>query len=174
MQSRLETTASRAYSAAGSQAPVSKICIWISLLRDEFTGEPSLGSQLSTKAYQSQCCIHRRSELCRCQRHALAGEQRNGTRGQEREQTKDDKEYFRDHKASPLSEIEVADTRKPITRATDTKHSGGDVIGWKPVQLLTAEETLLRASEIWKENAMRGIPELPHSRRLSEPRGEWF
>ncbi|KAE8665491.1 GATA transcription factor 15 [Hibiscus syriacus] len=94
--------------------------------------------------------------------------------GDKREKTKDDKEYFRDHKASPLSEIEVADTRKPITRATDTKHSGGDVIGWKPEQLLTAEETLLRASEIWKENAMRGIPELPHSRRLRELRGEWF
>ncbi|KAL4376911.1 hypothetical protein GQ457_02G002370 [Hibiscus cannabinus] len=96
-----------------------------------------------------------------------------------REQTEDDKEYFRDRKASPLSEIEVADTRKPITRATDgtateTKQSGGDVIGWKPEQLLTAEETLLRASEIWKENAMRGIPELPHSRRLRELRGEWF
>ncbi|KAK8718139.1 hypothetical protein V6N13_045384 [Hibiscus sabdariffa] len=97
-----------------------------------------------------------------------------------REQTKDDKEYFRDRKASPLSEIEVADTRKPITRATDgtateTKQSGGgDVIGWKPEQLLTAEETLLRAAEIWKENAMRGIPELPHSRRLRELRGEWF
>ncbi|KAE8671278.1 GATA transcription factor 16-like isoform X1 [Hibiscus syriacus] len=106
-------------------------------------------------------------------------ESKEREQGEKREQTKDDKEYFKDHKASPLSEIEVADTRKPITRATDgtateTKQSGGDVIGWKPEQLLTAEETLLRASEIWKENAMRGIPELPHSRRLRELRGEWF
>ncbi|GMI69456.1 hypothetical protein like AT1G02700 [Hibiscus trionum] len=106
-------------------------------------------------------------------------ESKEREQGEKREQTKDDKEYFRDHKPSPLSEIEVADTRKPITRATDgsateTKQSGGDVIGWKPEQLLTAEETLLRASEIWKENAMRGIPELPHSRRLRELRGEWF
>ncbi|KAK8497550.1 hypothetical protein V6N13_002954 [Hibiscus sabdariffa] len=70
---------------------------------------------------------------------------KRGNKGR-REQTKDDKEYFRDHKTSPLSEIEVADTRKPIMRATDgtateAKQNSGDVIGWKPEQLLTAEET---------------------------------
>ncbi|KAG4115834.1 hypothetical protein ERO13_D12G131000v2 [Gossypium hirsutum] len=96
-----------------------------------------------------------------------------------REETMDDKEYFKHHKASPLSEIEVADTRKPITRATDgtaseTEQSKGERIGWRAEQLETAEETLLRATRIWKENAMRGIPEAPHSRRLRELRGEWF
>ncbi|KHG15239.1 GATA transcription factor 23 -like protein [Gossypium arboreum] len=96
-----------------------------------------------------------------------------------REETMDDKEYFKHHKASPLSEVEVADTRKPITRATDgtaseTEHSKGERIGWRAEQLETAEETLLRATRIWKENAMRGIPEAPHSRRLRELRGEWF
>ncbi|XWS76618.1 hypothetical protein CRYUN_Cryun01aG0192300 [Craigia yunnanensis] len=31
----------------------------------------------------------------------------------------DNKEYYRHRNASPLSEIKVADTRKPTTRATD-------------------------------------------------------
>lgn len=35
-------------------------------------------------------------------------------RRQQKEQ--DDKEYFSHHKASPLSEIEVADSRKPLTK----------------------------------------------------------
>uniref|UniRef100_A0A0E0AP89 Uncharacterized protein n=1 Tax=Oryza glumipatula TaxID=40148 RepID=A0A0E0AP89_9ORYZ len=31
----------------------------------------------------------------------------------------EDREYYRTHKPSPLAELEFADTRKPITRATD-------------------------------------------------------
>lgn len=85
-------------------------------------------------------------------------------------------EYFKHHKASPLSEIEVADTRKPITRATDGTaggYFGGDsVITWRPEQFDTAEESLLRATKMWKESAARGVPEWPHSRRLRELRGE--
>ncbi|XP_031288130.1 uncharacterized protein LOC116146820 isoform X1 [Pistacia vera] len=100
----------------------------------------------------------------------------------EREKTLDEKEYFSNHKASPLSEIKIADTRKPITRATDGTAdaradygAGRDVIGWKPEQLDTAEESLRRATEIWKQNAMRGDPDVfPHSRVLRELRGEWF
>ncbi|KAL5791895.1 hypothetical protein ACOSP7_000489 [Xanthoceras sorbifolium] len=99
-----------------------------------------------------------------------------------KEEVEDDKEYFKHHKASPLSEIEMADTRKPITRATDgTADSGSyyggvrDAAGWRPEQLDTAEEALLRATEIWRQNAMRGDPDtFPHSRVLRELRGEWF
>ncbi|XP_050365466.1 uncharacterized protein LOC126783993 [Argentina anserina] len=90
-----------------------------------------------------------------------------------KEEQEDEQEYYKHHKASPLSEIEVADTRKPITRATDGtanargEYGGGrDVIGWKPEQLDTAEETLLRAARIWKENATRGDPDAPQSRVL--------
>lgn len=93
------------------------------------------------------------------------------------EQQADDEEYFKHHKASPLSEIEVADTRKPITRATDGTAdygAGRDVIGWRPEQLDTAEEALMRAVEIWKQNAMRGDPDAPHSRVLRALRGEEF
>ncbi|XVF80635.1 hypothetical protein PTKIN_Ptkin15bG0089900 [Pterospermum kingtungense] len=97
----------------------------------------------------------------------------------EKEQVMDNEEHYRDHEASPLSEIEMADTRKPITRATDgtateAAQNQRDAIGWRPEQLDTAEEALLRATRIWKENAMRGIPEAPHSRILRELRGEWF
>ncbi|OMO82050.1 hypothetical protein COLO4_23278 [Corchorus olitorius] len=103
-------------------------------------------------------------------------ESKENRQSDRKKQEMDDKEYYSHHKASPLSEIEVADTRKPITRATDgsTAKSGKDVIGWLPEQLDTAEDSLLRANRIWKENAARGIPELPHSRRLRELRGEWF
>ncbi|CAK7348370.1 unnamed protein product [Dovyalis caffra] len=98
-----------------------------------------------------------------------------------REGVEDDREYFRHHKASPLSEIQVADTRKPITRASDGTANeellsgGGDVIiGWRPEQLDTAEQALERARRIWMENAMRGDPDTPHGRVLRELRGEWF
>ncbi|XWS36134.1 hypothetical protein CRYUN_Cryun20dG0058500 [Craigia yunnanensis] len=97
----------------------------------------------------------------------------------EKEQAMDNKEYYRQQKASPLSEIKEADTRKPITRATDgtvteVVQNGRDWIGWRLEQLDTAEEALVRATRIWKENAMRGIPEAPHSRILRELRGERF
>ncbi|XP_065864216.1 uncharacterized protein [Euphorbia lathyris] len=92
------------------------------------------------------------------------------------EDEEDDNEYYKHHKASPLSEIEIADTRKPITRATDeiADVKGKDVIGWLPEQVDTAEEALERASRIWRENAMRGNPESPHGRVLRQLRGEWF
>ncbi|XVF32848.1 hypothetical protein REPUB_Repub17cG0117900 [Reevesia pubescens] len=107
-------------------------------------------------------------------------ESKENEQSDKKEQAIDDKEYFSHHKASPLSEIKVADTRKPITRATDgtiteVVQNKKAVIGWKPEQLDTAEEALLRATKIWKENAMRGLPEVyPHSRILRELRGEWF
>ncbi|CAN8306405.1 unnamed protein product [Cochlearia groenlandica] len=94
-----------------------------------------------------------------------------------RDETKSDREFYKHHKASPLSEIEFADTRKPITQATDgtAYPAGKDVIGWLPEQLDTAEETLHKASMIFKQNAERGDPEtFPHSRILREMRGEWF
>ncbi|KAJ9187832.1 hypothetical protein P3X46_003247 [Hevea brasiliensis] len=90
----------------------------------------------------------------------------------------DDKDYYRHHKASPLSEIKFADTRTPIKRATDSTADasgmGRDVIGWRPEQLDTAEEALERARKIWRENAMRGDPDSPHGRVLRVLRGEWF
>ncbi|XP_021805206.1 uncharacterized protein LOC110749406 [Prunus avium] len=93
----------------------------------------------------------------------------------------DEREYYKHHKASPLSEIEFADTRKPITRvmygtadAVSEYGAGRDVIRWRPEQLDTAEEALSRAARIWKENAMRGDPDAPHSRVLRALRGESF
>ncbi|EEF47311.1 uncharacterized protein LOC8265165 [Ricinus communis] len=93
------------------------------------------------------------------------------------EEDEDENEYYRHHKASPLSEIEIADTRKPITRATDGSADAGkgrDVIGWLPEQLETAEETMERARRIWTENATRGDPDSPQGRVLRVLRGEWF
>lgn len=102
-----------------------------------------------------------------------------GTEQSERlDEVEDDKDYYKHHKASPLSEIEFADTRKPITRATDgtadSSYYGGnpDVVGWRPEQLDTAEEALLRAARIWRESATRGDADAPQSRVLRALRGE--
>ncbi|CAJ2631953.1 uncharacterized protein LOC123891134 [Trifolium pratense] len=93
------------------------------------------------------------------------------------EQNQDNKEYYKDNKASPLSEIEFVDTRKPVSRVmhgTADAKQDGDVIGWLPEQVETAEETLLRAAEMWRQRAMRGDPHAPHSRVLRALRGEDF
>ncbi|KAL6500284.1 hypothetical protein OROHE_025650 [Orobanche hederae] len=100
---------------------------------------------------------------------------------QREEQHEDDVEYFKHHKASPLSEIEIADTRKPITQATDgtaqndsVGNEGTGVLLWRPEQLDSAEDSLRRAMEIYKWNAMRGDPDSPHGRVLRKLRGEYW
>ncbi|XP_020231767.1 uncharacterized protein LOC109812253 [Cajanus cajan] len=101
----------------------------------------------------------------------------DGTPWPEEKGREENKEYYKHHKASPLSEIEFVDSRKPISRASDKtvdSGRGGDVIGWLPEQLESAEETLLRAAEMWRQNAMRGDPDAPHSRVLRALRGEDF
>ena len=94
-----------------------------------------------------------------------------------KETVEDDRDSFKHHKASPLSKLDFVDSRKPITRATDGTADSGmgrDVIGWRPEQLDTAEEALRRATEIWRQNAMRGDPDSPHGRVLRALRGEDF
>ncbi|KAI3918187.1 hypothetical protein MKX01_041507 [Papaver californicum] len=84
----------------------------------------------------------------------------------------ENKEYYRNHKPSPLSKVEMSDSRKPITQATDGGASEsmytreGDVVLFSEEQLDTAEEALLRASMIWKESAMRDDPDSPQARAL--------
>ncbi|KAJ0112087.1 hypothetical protein Patl1_00929 [Pistacia atlantica] len=81
---------------------------------------------------------------------------------------------------TPLKEDQEKEQRDEREKTLDDKEyfnygAGRDVIGWKPEQLDTAEESLRRATEIWKQNAMRGDPDVfPHSRVLRELRGEWF
>uniref|UniRef100_A0A803M9C0 Uncharacterized protein n=2 Tax=Chenopodium quinoa TaxID=63459 RepID=A0A803M9C0_CHEQI len=98
-------------------------------------------------------------------------------KAENRAQEEDNKNYFKDHKASPLSEVEFADTRKPVTQATDspTSYYGKEpgLILFTPEQQDTAEASLLRAVEIWKWNKMRGDPDSPHGRVLRELRGEY-
>lgn len=95
----------------------------------------------------------------------------------DKKQNEDNKDYDKHHKASPLSELEFADTRKPATRVmhgTADSGQGGEVISWLPGQLETAEETLLRTAEMWRQRAMHGDPDAPHSRVLRALRGEEF
>ncbi|XP_017219333.1 uncharacterized protein LOC108196521 [Daucus carota subsp. sativus] len=108
-------------------------------------------------------------------------EEKRDRREMRREQEEDDKEYFSHHKASPLSEIEVADTRKPVTQATDGTAggseigydgAGGGVIMFREEQRVGAEETMRRATEMWRQTAARGDPYSPHGRVLRSLRGE--
>ncbi|GAA0138505.1 hypothetical protein LIER_00240 [Lithospermum erythrorhizon] len=84
------------------------------------------------------------------------------------ERVEDDREYYEDHKASPLAEIEVA-------RATDGGYFGGDgVVLFRPEQLDTAEDSLTRARMMFLENATRGDPHSPHGRLLRALRGQYW
>ena len=64
--------------------------------------------------------------------------------------------------------MEFADTRKPITRATDGNATDRytDVLG----RLVgdTVDDSLARAEAMFREAATRGNPEWPHSRALAE------
>jgi hypothetical protein len=64
--------------------------------------------------------------------------------------------------------VEFADTRKPITRATDGNATDRytDVLG----RLVgdTVDDSLARAEAMFREAATRGNPEWPHSRALAE------
>lgn len=63
----------------------------------------------------------------------------------------------------------MADTRKPITKATSggAYEGGGECAEWSEEQLDTAEEALTRAEAIFRARAAKGIPEWPHSNALS-------
>ncbi|KAJ8500557.1 hypothetical protein OPV22_011109 [Ensete ventricosum] len=85
-----------------------------------------------------------------------------------REQQKEEedfKEYYEHHKPSPLAEIEFADTRKPITRATDGGASYDVDLGPGRGVMVeeTVDEALARAEAMFRERAMTGVPDLPHS-----------
>lgn len=90
------------------------------------------------------------------------------------EEVDDDREYFKHRKASPLSEIEFADTRKQITRATNggtqssfsIGYERDEVVMWSPEQLDTADDSLYRAVQIFRQNAAEGDPDSPHGRVL--------
>ncbi|CAD6222567.1 unnamed protein product [Miscanthus lutarioriparius] len=80
----------------------------------------------------------------------------------------DDREYYRTHKPSPLAEVDFADTRKPITRATDG--SATDRYADVPGRMVedTVDDSLARAEAMFREAAARGNPEWPHSRALAQ------
>lgn len=78
-------------------------------------------------------------------------------------------EYFKDHKASPLSNIEFADTRKPVSRATDGEKRddiwGGEGTGYLVED--TVDEALARAEAIFQAAREAGDPDSPQSRALA-------
>ncbi|KAL5996230.1 hypothetical protein ACLOJK_026304 [Asimina triloba] len=101
----------------------------------------------------------------------------DGTRAgddQKYEEEEDDyKEYYREHKASPLSEVEFVDTRVPMRQATDCppqeydEYRRKEVILWSKEQLDTAEEALRRAEALFRAAAESGDPDTPWGRVLA-------
>lgn len=79
----------------------------------------------------------------------------------------EDREYYRTHKPSPIAEVEFADTRKPITRATDG--GAADRLADVPGRMVedTVDASLARAEAMFREAASRGNPAWPHSRALA-------
>lgn len=92
----------------------------------------------------------------------------NGNRNEEFVSDEDDNDYYREHKASPLSEIEFMDTRLPISRARDGEKRddlwGGEGRGYFIED--TVDDSLQRAEQIFRENRERGDPSMPHTRAL--------
>ncbi|XP_077218894.1 GATA transcription factor-like protein [Tasmannia lanceolata] len=84
----------------------------------------------------------------------------------------EDEDYYKDHRPSPLSQIEFVDTRKPITRATDggavdDEVGGDEIVLWREEQLDSVDEALSRAETIFRESAEKGDPDSPQSRVLA-------
>lgn len=90
----------------------------------------------------------------------------------------DDRDYYKERRPSPLSEIEFADTRVPIRRATDNEvvadeyGGGSDIRVWREEQLDTAEDALLRAEAMFMAARERGDPDSPQSRVLARLKGQ--
>ncbi|KAF8392627.1 hypothetical protein HHK36_022975 [Tetracentron sinense] len=110
MQSRLAATRNRGY------------WVFSSLTRNRVSQQRShVGA--STSALEDVSCV------------GLDGTPllEEGDRGEEGEE-EEERAYYKEHKPSPLSMIEVVDTRKPITRATDGTareyESGEYVVVW--------------------------------------------
>lgn len=93
---------------------------------------------------------------------------------QQEEQAEDYREYFEHHKPTMLSELEFADTRRPIRRATDSDVAVDDDAGvgevprgWRPEQEDTVDAALLRAEAMFRAAAETGDPDTPHGRVLA-------
>ncbi|KAK1385090.1 mRNA export factor like [Heracleum sosnowskyi] len=145
------------------------------------SSSPQLKSSVADQPIKPNTQQKRSNVTISCTGLDAWGEEKNDggmdRREMRKQQEEDDKEYFSHRKASPLSEIEVADTRKPVTQATDGSDigydaGGGGVIMFREEQRVGAEETMRRATEMWREMAARGDPLSPHGRVLRTLRGE--
>ncbi|OAY72102.1 hypothetical protein ACMD2_12475 [Ananas comosus] len=90
-------------------------------------------------------------------RHGRAG---GGGKEEEEAAVAELREYYKSHKPSPLSGVEVADTRKPITQAV-SDGPGGEGRG------VMADDALGRAERMFRAAAERGNPAWPHSQALA-------
>ncbi|CAA7388883.1 unnamed protein product [Spirodela intermedia] len=93
----------------------------------------------------------------------------------ERRPEDDYKQYFEHHKPSPLSELELADTRSPLRRATDSDVVEDDAGAatapppvWKEDQGDGVEAALLGAEAQFRQAVERGDPNTPHGRVLAD------
>ncbi|KAK8936912.1 hypothetical protein KSP39_PZI012210 [Platanthera zijinensis] len=77
----------------------------------------------------------------------------------------DNRRYYEKHKPSPLSEVDLADTRKPISQATDRPRD--DKVEYLLVRE-TLDDALRRAEELWWASKVRGgDPDSPQAKALT-------
>ncbi|OAY68623.1 hypothetical protein ACMD2_23631 [Ananas comosus] len=94
-------------------------------------------------------------------RHGRAG---GGGKEEEEAAVAELRECYKSHKPPPLSGVEVADTRKPITQAA-SDGPGGEGRGVMADE--TVDDTLRRAERMFRAAAERGNPAWPHSWALA-------
>lgn len=132
-------------------------------LSSQELGNPAAGSSFTQKRRFSEPAAAGRD----ARDEATPGREESAARKVREE----DREYYRTHKPSPLAEIEFADTRKPVTQATDggaaDRLSADVAVGTSTVED-TADDSLARAEAMFREAASRGNPDWPQSRVLAE------
>ncbi|KAF8656583.1 hypothetical protein HU200_060644 [Digitaria exilis] len=132
---------------------------------------PSGGTKLGTHTHQELADPTGGSSFTQKRRASAGAAAREeatpgGDESAARKVREEDREYYRTHKPSPLAEVEFADTRKPITQATDDAAGDADVAPRMVED--TVDDSLARAEAMFREAASRGNPEWPHSRALAE------
>lgn len=96
---------------------------------------------------------------------ASGGDSAGGFRAQVEEEEEEYAAYYKEHKPSPLWEIEFVDTRKPISQAWDGGASDDVATGVMVED--TVDAALQRAETMFQAARERGDPDSPQSRALA-------
>ncbi|XP_040382416.1 LOW QUALITY PROTEIN: uncharacterized protein LOC102707327 [Oryza brachyantha] len=136
-----------------------------------FAPSSQLGSQELADPAGGQSFTQKRRWSSSSGRTDSRGEATPGDAEAAGRKVREDREYYRTHKPSPIAEVEFADTRKPITQATDGG-AGAESSSGVPGKMVedTVDDSLARAEAMFRE-ARRG--ETPSGRTRARSRRCW-